>query len=90
MAYLYGDVKKAARAVEVAKRGLEIKPDDACLICAWAKALEKMTDYEGAIAKFRLAVNDPQWGDYAKKQIDRQKKLIQRREAIKERDELGY
>ena len=90
LAYLYGDVKKAARAVEVAKQGLEIKSGDACLLCAWAKALEKLADYEGAIAKFQMVVNDPQWGDYAVKQIDRQKKLIQRREAIKERDELGY
>jgi tetratricopeptide (TPR) repeat protein len=90
LAFLYSDAKKAAQAVEVAKKGLQSKPNDGCLICAWAKALEKMADYEGAIEKLQLAVNDDQWGDYAKKQIDRQRKLIKRKEALKEKEELGY
>jgi hypothetical protein len=35
-------------------------------------------------------VNDDQWGDYAKKEIDKQKKLIKRKEVLKEKEELGY
>ena len=90
IAFLYSDAKKPAQAIENAKKGLEQKPSDACLNCAWGRALEGLSDYQGAIEKFELAVNDAQWGDYAKKQIERQQKLIQRKEALKEKEELGY
>ena len=90
LAFLYSNAKKAAQAIEVAKKGLQLKPNDACLNCAWGRALENMSDYEGAIEKFELAVNDSQWGDFAKNQIDKQQKLMKRKEALKEKEELGY
>ena len=90
LGFLYSDAKRPAEAIEIAKRGLAINQNDPCLICAWARALEKMTDYEGARAKFEQVLADPQWGAYAKKQIERQDKLIKRREALKEKEELGY
>jgi tetratricopeptide (TPR) repeat protein len=90
LGFLYSDAKRPADAIEIAKRGLAVKDGDPCLVCAWGRALEKMTDYEGARAKFELVVRDPQWGAYAKKQIERQDKLIKRREALKEKEQLGY
>jgi len=64
-------------------------PGDACLLCAWGKALEKLNKYEEAIKKFEQAINDPYWGNYATRQIERQKKLIKIRELRKLQKEYG-
>ena len=90
LGFLYTDAKRTAEAIDIAKKGLAVKQNDPCLLCAWGRALEKMTDYEGARDKFEQVLSDRQWGAYAKKQVERQDKLIKRREALKEKEELGY
>jgi tetratricopeptide (TPR) repeat protein len=85
LANLYNDTKQYAKAIAAAKKGLEVSPKKAALYCAWGKSLEKLKRFDEAIAKFKKAVDDPQWGGYAKKQIERQKKLKIREQKIKER-----
>lgn len=85
LSFLYKDDDQYMKSAEIAERGLETNPGDACLYCAWGKALEKMNRYEDAIAKFEqaLTLNDPRWASYATKQIERQKQLIKIREMRK-------
>jgi tetratricopeptide (TPR) repeat protein len=83
LSFLYKDNEQYDKSIEVAEAGLKTNPGDACLLCAWGKALEKANRYEEAIKKFEQALNDPYWGDYARRQIDRQNKLIKIREMRK-------
>jgi tetratricopeptide (TPR) repeat protein len=89
LAFLYKDNDQYQESAELAQEGLKTNPNDACLFCAWGKALEKMTRYEEAITKFEqaLAQNDPHWGNYASKQITRQNQLIKIREMRKLQEE---
>jgi tetratricopeptide (TPR) repeat protein len=81
---LYNETNQYNKAIATAKKGIEYSDQKSALYCLWGKSLEKLKLYDEAIAKFKLAVNDPQWGEYARKQIDRQQKLKIREEKIKE------
>lgn len=89
LAFLYKDNDQYQQSAELAEEGLKSNPNDACLYCAWGKALEKLNQYEEAIAKFELALakNDPHWSNYASKQINRQNQLIKIREMRKLQEE---
>jgi tetratricopeptide (TPR) repeat protein len=85
LAQCYNDVGRYEEAISMVKVGLS-KADankKAGLYCAWGQSLEKMTLYDQAIEKFELAVNDPQYGGYAKQQIQRQRDLKKREKAMK-------
>lgn len=84
LANLYNDNNQYAKAAEAAKKGVELTENNAGLYCAWGKALEKMKQFDAAISKFKQAVDDPQYGSYARKQIDRQEQLKIREQKIKE------
>lgn len=84
LATLYNEVGQYNRAIAMARKGLAYVKSKAGLYCLWGKSLEKLKRYDEAIEKFKKAVSDPQWGGYAKKQIERQKKLKIREERIKE------
>lgn len=90
LAFLYKDNDQYEQSANLAQEGLKANPDDACLYCAWGKALEKMNKYEEAIVKFQLALsqNDPHWSSYASKQITRQEQLIKIREMRKLQEEF--
>jgi tetratricopeptide (TPR) repeat protein len=89
LAFLYKDNDEYAESADLAQEGLRTNPNDACLYCAWGKALEKMNRYEEAITKFEMALtqNDPHWSNYASKQITRQNQLIKIREMRKLQEE---
>lgn len=87
LAFLYKDNNQFDKSAEIAREGLAVNPNEACLHCAWGKALEKLGSFEEAIAKFEQALNDPYWGSYASKQIERQNKLIKIREMRKLQEE---
>jgi tetratricopeptide (TPR) repeat protein len=86
---LYNRAKRYNDAMGAASKELELTPESAAAYCVWGKALEKQGRFEEAGAKFRQAVScgDPTWHDYATKEIERQQKLIERREALKQQEE---
>jgi tetratricopeptide (TPR) repeat protein len=92
------DASKDEQAIEMAMRAIgEGAPSEGCLYCIWGKGLEgrgnaqvenfefdrAITTYTDAKAKFFLALGDPQFGDYAAKQITRQDQLIERAKQMK-------
>jgi tetratricopeptide (TPR) repeat protein len=82
----YNDVKQYGKAIETIKKGIAVTDvtKQAGLHVTHAKSLEKLKRFDEAIFALRKAVNDPQYGDYAKKEIARQGKLKEREEKIKE------
>ena len=87
---LFNKAKRYSEAIAIARKGLEVDPLNAGSYCVWGKALEKMERYEEAIDRFQKAVNchDPNWTPYAKKEIERQQRLIEIRELKKQQEEL--
>ena len=87
---LYNKAKRYNDAIAVVRRELEIRPNSAAAHCIWGKALEKQGRFEEAKSQFQraLACNDPAWHSYAATEIDRQDKHIERRELLKEQEEL--
>jgi tetratricopeptide (TPR) repeat protein len=83
LAACYNETAKYNDAISIVKKGLDMSPGNAGLYVTWATSLEKMKLFDDAIAILQKAVNDPQYGSYAKKQIERQKKLKEREEKIK-------
>jgi tetratricopeptide (TPR) repeat protein len=82
LAMSYNQTNEPNKAIDAAKKGLEVAENKAGLYCAWGKSLEKLKLHDEAIAQFEKAIGDAQWGDYAKKQIQRQSDLKKRAEAI--------
>lgn len=82
----YNEVGQYGQAIEIVKKGIALTDvtKQAGLHVTYAKSLEKLKRFDEAIAMLQKAVNDPQYGDYAKKEIDRQVKLKEREEKIKE------
>lgn len=83
LSFLYKDNDEYQKSADIAQAGLEVNQGDACLLCSWGKALEKLNRYEEAITKFEQALSDPYWGSYATRQIERQNQLIKIREMRK-------
>jgi tetratricopeptide (TPR) repeat protein len=90
LAKIYNENEMYPKAVEASKAGLNLNDGEvAFLNYQWGEALSKLEDYEGAIIKFEkvAAMNDPLWSNPARKQVDRQQKLIKIREAKKEQEQ---
>lgn len=84
LAACYNETGKYSKAVSIIKQGLPMTDQKAGLYCTWGRSLEKMQLFDEAIDIFQKAINDPQWGSYAKKQIKRQLDLKKRAEMIRE------
>lgn len=84
LAECYNEAGKYQQAIATAQKGLKVSDEKGGLYCAWGRALEKQQLYDEAMDIFQRAVNDPQYGSYAKKQIERQVELKQRAKMIKE------
>jgi tetratricopeptide (TPR) repeat protein len=82
----YNEVGQYTKAIETLKKGIAMTDvtKQAGLHVTHAKSLEKLKRFDEAIAVLKKAVDDPQYGDYAKKEIARQIKLKEREEKIKE------
>jgi len=84
LALIYNENKKWDKAIETAREGLSLEDgNEAFLLYQLGVAVSKKDRYEEAISHFQKAVNigtEP-WKSSAIKQIDRQKKLIEIREA---------
>jgi len=85
LAGAYNDLGRFDEAIRTVQTALPLTQDKkAGLYCTWGRSLEKQTLYDEAIDVFSKAVNDPQWGGYAKKQIQRQQDLKKRAAILKE------
>jgi tetratricopeptide (TPR) repeat protein len=83
LATTYEATQRYSDAIKTVQAGLGMcDKDKAGLYYEWGRALEGLSRYDEAILKFELAVNDPTFGDAAKKQIKRQHDLIKRAEAM--------
>ncbi len=86
---IYNENKEYDKAVEAATEGLELDQGEvAFLRYQLGEALSKESRYEEAITQFQKVVNlgEQPWSSSALKQVDRQQKLIKRREAQKEQE----
>jgi tetratricopeptide (TPR) repeat protein len=86
LAACYNESGQYSKAISTVQKGLKVVgPTDskAGLYCTWGRSLEKQELYDEAIEMFQRAVNDPQYGGYAKKQIQRQEDLKKRRKMMK-------
>jgi tetratricopeptide (TPR) repeat protein len=85
LAGAYNEIGRYDDAIRTVQKALPLTQDKkAGLYCTWGRSLEKQTLYDEAIDMFSKAVNDPQWGGYAKKQIQRQQDLKKRAAMLKE------
>jgi Tfp pilus assembly protein PilF len=85
LAGAYNELGRYDAAVRTVQKALPLTEDKkAGLYCTWGRSLEKQTLYDEAIDIFSKALNDPQWGGYAKKQIQRQQDLKKRAAMMKE------
>lgn len=85
LAGAYNDLGRFDEAIGTVQKALPLTQDKkAGLYCTWGRSLEKQTLYDEAIDVFSKAVNDTQWGGYAKKQIKRQQDLKKRAAILKE------
>jgi tetratricopeptide (TPR) repeat protein len=84
LAAAYNEVGRYNEAIRTIQSALPQTDQKAGLYCTWGRSLEKQQLYDEAIDMFQKAVNDPQWGGYAKKQIKRQEDLKKRDAMIRE------
>jgi tetratricopeptide (TPR) repeat protein len=87
LAGAYNDIGRFDDAIRTVQKALPLTEDKkAGLYCTWGRSLEKQELYDEAIDMFSKAVNDPQWGGYAKKQVKRQQDLKKRAAMLKEQE----
>jgi len=85
LAQCYNKSKRYNDAIATVRKALPLAENKAGLYCAWGSSLEKLEMFDEAIDKFQLALNDPQYGGYAKKQIQRQEDLKKRAKMMRDR-----
>jgi len=76
MAYAYYDANRYLRAIETAKEGLGGDSTSACLKFCWAQALDKLGRHEEAIPVFEAALADPAYSESAKRELERQQRIV--------------
>lgn len=84
LAACYNETGRFDQAIATVKKGLPLTDEKGGLYCMWGRSLEKMKLFDEAMDVFQRAVDDPQWGTYARKQIQRQIDLKKREELIRE------
>lgn len=87
LAFLYLDEGQVAEAEKLASDGVQSWPDNdkkkADMYYLMGRILERKGEYRAAIDMFDQVVEDPFWGPQAEDQIDRQRQLMAREEALK-------
>ena len=76
MAYAYYEANRYQRAIEVAREGLAKDSSSACLRFCWAQALDKLGRHEEAIPVFETVLNDPAYAESAKRELERQRRIV--------------
>lgn len=88
LAIAYSDLERWSDVATIAGPAVENWPDEnpnkGAMYYLMGKVYEKRDgNYEGAIDMFQKARSDPDWGDFASKEISRQQQLIAIRDAKK-------
>ena len=84
LAELYNKTSEYQKAIETSNEGLRLARSSSAkagLTCTKAKGMEGKGKYEDALELFESIIDDPTWGRYAQKQIERQENLILRKAA---------
>ena len=76
MAYAYYEANRYESAIAVAHEGLAQDSTSACLHFCWAQALDKLGRHTDAIPVFEAALDDPTYADAAKKELERQRRIV--------------
>jgi protein O-GlcNAc transferase len=76
MAYAYYEANRYESAIKVAHEGLAADSSSACLRFCWAQALDKLGRHKDAIPVFEAALADPTYADAAKKELERQRRIV--------------
>ncbi len=88
LGFLYLDNKQIDEAEKIAKNAIDSWPSDdpkkPGMYYLMGQILEKKGEYRSAIDSFSQVLDDPQWGDRAAKQVERQRQLIARQKALEE------
>jgi tetratricopeptide (TPR) repeat protein len=76
MAYAYYDANRYESAIRIALEGLAADSTSACLHFCWAQALDKLGRHKDAIPVFEAALEDPAYADAAKRELERQRRIV--------------
>jgi len=76
MAYAYYEANRYESAIKVAHEGLQADSSSACLHFCWAQALDKLGRHKDAIPVLEAALEDPAYSDAAKKELERQHRIV--------------
>ena len=93
LGFLYLENQRVDDAEKVASNAIEKwsqdDPKKPGMYYLMGQVLEKKGDYQSAIDNFSKITDDPQWGERAKKQVERQRQLIARQKALQEQQKQG-
>ncbi len=88
LGFLYLDNKQIDEAEKLARKAIDTWPQDdpkkPGMYYLMGQILEKRGEYQSAIDTFSKVLDDPQWGDRAEAQVERQRQLIARQKALDE------
>jgi protein O-GlcNAc transferase len=76
MAYAFYEANRYESAISVAHEGLAADSASACLHFCWAQALDKLGRHKDAIPVFEAALGDPAYADAAKRELERQRRIV--------------
>jgi tetratricopeptide (TPR) repeat protein len=76
MANAYYVANRYDSAIKMAREGLASDSGSACLRYCWAQALDKLGRHEEAIPIFEACLNDPAYGDGARRELERQNRIV--------------
>jgi len=76
MAYAYYDANRYESAIKIAHEGLQADSTSGCLHFCWAQALDKLGRHADAIPVFEAALDDPAYADAAKRELERQRRIV--------------
>jgi tetratricopeptide (TPR) repeat protein len=76
MANAYYEANRYESAILIAHEGLQADSSSACLHFCWAQALDKLGRHKDAIPVFEAALEDPTYADAAKKELERQRRIV--------------
>ena len=76
MAYAYYEANRYESVIKIVHEGLAADSASGCLHFCWAQALDKLGRHADAIPVFEAALVDPAYADAAKRELERQRRIV--------------